>query len=249
MNNISENKIHLDKMWGLFIGQFNENILHKHYALQICISSKSYFNVIDEHHNRSSHKTCFINSNIPHALTCTEPTLILLINPISRLGYQLYQKFKTTQITSFDEALRELTIILNSYINSDVTFSTLITRIRNYLNDLTCVCETENHFDDDRIYKGIQYLEMNFQRNVSLEEIAHYCCLSESRFLHLFKEKTNLTFRRYQLWNKLIKSLPYLKNHSITEAAHAFGFTDNSHYTRTFKETFGLKPTSLSFKD
>ncbi|WP_409050310.1 helix-turn-helix domain-containing protein [Sphingobacterium sp. 2149] len=81
---------------------------------------------------------------------------------------------------------------------------------------------------------------------VSLKEIANICFLSETRFLHLFKEKTNLNFRRYQLWNKLIKSLPYLKEHSITDTAYQFGFTDSSHYSRTFKETFGLTPKFLS---
>jgi AraC-like DNA-binding protein len=68
------------------------------------------------------------------------------------------------------------------------------------------------------------------------------CHLSPTRFLHLFKEKTNLNFRRYQLWNKVVKSLPYLIKNSITETAYTFGFSDSSHYTRTFIETFGVTP-------
>lgn len=81
-----------------------------------------------------------------------------------------------------------------------------------------------------------------------LPTIAEYCHLSPTRFLHLFKERTNLSFRRYQLWNKLVKSLPYLEKNSVTDTAYAFGFSDNSHYTRTFIETFGVTPKFLSLK-
>ncbi len=113
-------------------------------------------------------------------------------------------------------------------------------------NELKCSCEAENHFEDDRIYKAIKFIEKHQERIISLAEIAKVCFLSESRFLHLFKEKTGIQYRRYQLWNKLIKSLPYLKNHSITETAHRFGFADSSHYSRTFKETFGFTPKFIS---
>lgn len=91
-------------------------------------------------------------------------------------------------------------------------------------------------------------MDANFEKVLSLEEVAEKCFLSPTRFLHLFKEKTNLTFRRYQLWNKLIQSLPFLVKHSITETAHSFGFSDSSHYIRTFKETFGVTPKFLTPK-
>jgi AraC-like DNA-binding protein len=100
----------------------------------------------------------------------------------------------------------------------------------------------DNHLQDNRIIKAFEFIGNNFEKVLSLEEVADYCSLSSTRFLHLFKEKTNLNFRRYQLWNKLVKSLPYLTKNSIADTAYTFGFSDSSHYTRTFIETFGVTP-------
>lgn len=233
-------------MWGLFIGQFDDNILHRHYALQISIASHDKFEITDEKNHTAYYTACFINSNVPHQFKSNESSLVLLINPVSSIGHQLYNKYREAQITGLYDELKQLSEIFTGYLQYELSFIELIKGINHCLLDFKCGCELENHFSDDRIYKAIQYLEHNFDRIVPLEEIAAFCFLSETRFLHLFKERTNLNFRRYQLWNKLIKSLPYLKVHSITDTAHQFGFTDSSHYNRTFKETFGLSPKFLS---
>lgn len=249
MNNTTQNKIHIDRMWGLFIGRFNDNVLHRHYALQISVASLGTFEITDENNNQTFHKNCFINSNVRHQFRSNEISLIILINPLSSIGHQLYNKFGNSQIMTLNEELKRLSDIFTDYLQNSLSFVELVKNISNYLMDFKCECEQENHFADDRIYKALQYLDQSFDRIVSLEEIARFSFLSETRFLHLFKEKTNLNFRRYQLWNKLIKSLPYLKDNSITETAYHFGFTDSSHYTRTFKETFGLPPKFLLLKE
>lgn len=246
MNKTANNKIHIDKMWGLFIGQLTDNVLHRHYALQLTLASKSKFIISDKDNNQTLYNTCFINSNIPHQFISEEISMVILINPISSIGHQLYRKYKEVQVTTLSEDLSQLSSSFDNYLDNRLTFGELIEEVFNLLMNYKCKCELENQVDDDRIYKAIQYLEENFDRIVSLEEIANISFLSKTRFLHLFKEKTNLNFRRYQLWNKLIKSLPYLENHSITETAHRFGFTDSSHYSRTFKETFGLAPKHLA---
>ena len=107
---------------------------------------------------------------------------------------------------------------------------------------MTCECEKENHYKDERIKKAIKYLETNFDRVISVKEIAEMCFLSKSRFLHLFKESTGITYRKVQQWNKISKSFVSLRKQSLTETAHQFGFTDSSHYSKVFKETFGFNP-------
>lgn len=241
MTDTSKNKIYIDHMWGLFTGRFDDNVLHKHYALQISMASRGSFEITDENHKQTSYETCFINSNVQHRFKSEEACLILLINPISRIGHQLYHKYNNAKIICLEEDLKELHGIFRDYAGSNLTFADLVKSTRKYLEHYTCT----DYLADKRIYNAIQYLEQNFDRIVSLEEISGFSCLSETRFLHLFKEKTNLNFRRYQLWNKLIKSLPYLQTHSITETAHECGFSDSSHYSRTFKETFGLSPKFL----
>lgn len=40
-------KIHLDKNWGVFVGSFEDNKLHRHYAIQLSIRIHDEIKVID----------------------------------------------------------------------------------------------------------------------------------------------------------------------------------------------------------
>ena len=242
-----KNIFHLDKNWGLFIGSLNENILHKHYALQISIAPNHFLSVTDKNKQEIKINQCFISSNVVHQLISKGLHLTILINPLCTVGHQLYTEHQGQAISKLNTNLAGLlTEKFIAYQTHTITLEVFIKAIRQILLDFKCNCLSDNHLGEERIYKAIQYLDSQSDKIISLKEIASFCCLSETRFLHLFKEKTNLNYRRYQLWNRLVKSMPYLQSHSITETAHEFGFTDSSHYTRTFIETFGLTPKFFS---
>jgi len=95
-------------MWGLFIGQLNDNVLHQHYALQICIASKENFALTDENGKQEFYASCFINSNVKHRFNSNETSLILLLNPISSIGHQLHKNYYHEQITKLNSNLEQL---------------------------------------------------------------------------------------------------------------------------------------------
>jgi hypothetical protein len=164
MTNTLQTKIHIDSMWGLFIGQFNDNVLHRHYALQISVASRGNFEIIDENDIQKPYSACFINSNVKHQFKSNETTLIILINPISTIGHYLYDKYRNEQIARLNGELNQISDIFISYLRNDFTFTGLAKNISNYFVNFKCECELENHFADDRIYKAIQHLEQNFDR-------------------------------------------------------------------------------------
>lgn len=234
---------YFDKNFGLFIGQLTDNKFHKHYALQISVSTKSNLVLSVENETDILSKAFFLNSKIEHKLLCDNIQLTILINPLSAVGHQLFMKFGNNQhLTLNDNLSSELRTLLDKFERKELTVENLYNSISQTLMAYKCSCQQENHLKDDRIIKAIEFMDKNFEKVLSLEVVAKHCNLSPTRFLHLFKEKTNLTFRRYQLWNKLVKSLPYLTKNSITETAYTFGFSDSSHYTKTFIETFGVTP-------
>lgn len=238
----SENRFYFRYNYGLFVGRLDNNTEHKHYAIQISLSSDNEF-ICSVKDNQIISCSLFINSNIQHKLSCNGTQLIILVNPISRIGHFLHLKYSDTNYKELDADISDgLTDLLTSYVKRELTFDLFCSAADKILEQFVCNCDTEFHPKDDRIVKAIKYLDDNAERVVSLKEISDICFLSQSRFLHLFKEKTGIHFRRYQLWNRLIKSLPYLSDNNITTVAHQFGFSDSSHYTRTFKETFGLIP-------
>jgi len=240
---------HFDKNSGLFIGKLKENLYHKHYALQISVSVKCNMELTIKGENEILGNSFFINSKVQHKLISESNQLTILVNPLSSIGHQFYLQFGKSNFTLINENLSDRLIdTLNKFETSEIDFEKLCELISQVLLEYQCTCESENHLHEQRIINAIKYMDANFEKVISLEEVAEKCFLSPTRFLHLFKEKTNLTFRRYQLWNKLIKSLPFLVKNSITETAYTFGFSDSSHYTRTFKETFGVTPKFLLHK-
>lgn len=81
----------------------------------------------------------------------------------------------------------------------------------------------------------------------SLEMLAKTLCLSRHRLSHLFSEEVGLPIMNYRLWQK-IKSASRLFNSgkSLTEIAHAVGFSDSAHLSRTFRHFYGFPPSRLT---
>lgn len=177
-----------------------------------------------------------------HKLTSKNEHLLLLFYPTSSIGHYLNQQ-STDTISELSHPIAEkLKQSGLNFINNKSTFPNTISEISNLIKSFTCECEAENHFKDERVKSAIEYLETNFERVISLQEIAEKCFLSPSRFLHLFKEKTGVTYRKAQQWNKVSQSFSMLNKQSLTETAYQFGFADSAHYSKVFKETFGFSP-------
>lgn len=70
--------------------------------------------------------------------------------------------------------------------------------------------------------------------------------LSSSRFQHLFKEETGLSFRRYRLWARLQATMScVMDGKTLTQAAHDAGFASSAHLSAAFKAMFGLPLSTL----
>jgi AraC-like DNA-binding protein len=81
---------------------------------------------------------------------------------------------------------------------------------------------------------------------VSLKTVAATVGLSPSRFMHLFTASVGVPLRPYILWLRLQCGAGELaRGTSVTDAAHAAGFADAAHFTRTFRRMIGATPRQV----
>lgn len=96
---------------------------------------------------------------------------------------------------------------------------------------------------DVRLEKAVALLEAG----TSVAEIARAVRLSESRLSHLFSEYFGTPLRAWRAWLLLRRStLLVASGSNFTHAAHAGGFADAAHYSRTHRNLIGVTPTTLA---
>ncbi|TDK64276.1 AraC family transcriptional regulator [Bacillus salipaludis] len=95
------------------------------------------------------------------------------------------------------------------------------------------------------IKQAIRYMKENHQKEVSLEEIAHYCHLSRYHFSHLFKKEVGTSVMDFFNKLRIDKSLFYLEKTdlSVQEIANQVGFEDSNYFSRLFKKYIHSSPT------
>jgi AraC-like DNA-binding protein len=82
------------------------------------------------------------------------------------------------------------------------------------------------------------------QDGVSLEEIASACNLSRSYFIRAFRETTDRTPHQWLLERRIDRARELLQHSdsSLSDIAIVCGFSDQSHFTRTFSQLVGTPP-------
>jgi transcriptional regulator GlxA family with amidase domain len=80
----------------------------------------------------------------------------------------------------------------------------------------------------------------------SLEALAGLVRLSPSRLMHVFTESVGIPLRPYLAWLRLQRAAMAIVNGlPMGDAAHAAGFADSAHMSRTFKRMLGVAPSML----
>jgi AraC family transcriptional regulator len=99
---------------------------------------------------------------------------------------------------------------------------------------------------DPRVLAVIDFIQQHVQDPVSLERAAAVARLSPSRLRHLFVEETGMPLRTYVLWRRLLHVwMLLMEGETLSGAAHAAGFADSAHLSRTSRTMFGLAPSAM----
>jgi len=226
----------------LMISKVQDNKVHCHYAIQFTVAiSQPITMITDQQHSQLPYS---VNSVMqPHSLATVDEVLILLINPSSKIGYWLSRQKNENLLEIISQRIRVQAVACLTHNSSPIALLANISLIFEAL-----IIEQASITDsmEPRILQAMKFLQSASPQITSLDTIANQVSLSPSRFLHLFKQEMGISYRRFQLWLRLLSSIDLLtQSHSITLVAHDSGFSDSAHYSRTFKECFGYTPNEF----
>ena len=99
-------------------------------------------------------------------------------------------------------------------------------------------------FNSKRLRKSIDYIYENFNRDISIPELARLEHLSVSRYYTLFKEITGYSPSEYVIVLKMNRACTFLQQTDMTvkEIAQQVGYHDPFYFSRLFKKYMKTSP-------
>ena len=100
----------------------------------------------------------------------------------------------------------------------------------------------------DYIDISIRYIEHNYSRPISVNDIANSTGVSRSHLYRLFMQELNITPNEYLIQYRISNACKLLResNINISEAAYSSGFSDPLYFSRVFKKLKGVTPTEYA---
>ncbi len=97
------------------------------------------------------------------------------------------------------------------------------------------------------VSKAMQYINRNFGREATLSKAAAAQHISPQYLSAVFSQTAGITFREYLIEKRLSVAASLLKSgeYTVTAAAYECGYESSAHFTRSFKNKYGVSPRNF----
>ncbi|WP_426754962.1 helix-turn-helix transcriptional regulator [Myxococcus sp. Y35] len=186
-----------------------------------------------------------VGPDAPHALDARDTEVVLLfVEPESHDGERLRASLEGP-VRLFDSARRDA-LLAPLPASGPLEHAAVGPWMEATLEALSGTPQTPRRMHP-RVRKLLRYLRAEpAPEDTSLEALAQVAGLSPGRLMHVFSESLGVPLRPYLLWLRLQRAASAIAaGRTSGEAAHAAGFSDAAHLTRTFRRMFGTTPSAL----
>lgn len=227
--------------------------MHAHYAIQVAFGLEPGIRFRgDERDPWTEYGGAIIPSRQPHTMDATvvNGNAVIFVEPETREGRALSERYLGGGITALPDDLLAATVpALFAAWREARTATAVISAARGVIGALTGGVQPWE-MSDERILRAVSHVKSHINGALSLEQLAEVACLSPSRFRHLFVEQTGMAVRPYILWRRFVRVWELIAaGDSLSTAAHAAGFADAAHLSRTSNRMFGFPPSALQLTE
>lgn len=228
---------------------YPKTAFHSHHAVQVTLALEGSFTLAGREKHAADVVAAAVAPDVEHTFEAHGDAVAhLFVDPDGHAGRELRRELFSTgdivPITSshLGELRAQLHAALQARRRTDAPFIELG---RCLLAQLAPGSESDER-PEVRVRKMSAWAAARLETPVSLADVAAHVGLSPGRARHLFVEQTGLPFRTYLLWLRLMRAVElFSAGSSLTGAAHGAGFSDSSHFSRTFRRMFGIAADSL----
>lgn len=104
---------------------------------------------------------------------------------------------------------------------------------------------------DFYIQEAFTFIEQNFQNDISVEDIAAFCGLNRSYFGKIFHDIVGKAPQEFLINYRMTKATELLRltNLSIADIGNAVGYPNQLHFSRAFKNVYGISPRQWRYEN
>lgn len=229
-------------MWG----PGDQSTRHAHHAMHLVLRRQGTLALRAQGMKRAERAAAvLVGPDVPHALDARGgEVLLLFVEPESDDGARL-QSALDGPVRLFDEAWRDA-VLAPLPATGPIAHEAVGPWMEATLASLSGTPEPPHRLHP-RVRRLLRHLRAEpAPEDTSLEALARVAGLSPGRLMHAFTESLGVPLRPYLLWLRLQRAAGAIAaGRTLGEAAHAAGFSDAAHLTRTFRRMFGTTPSSL----
>lgn len=220
----------------LYLGPGATAAKHQHLALQLVWSPEKPISLETATGTVQTH-AALIPANREHSLSATgQRLLVLLVERHGALGHALHQVASATDALDLADRLKSV-----AFPEPSLSCDALMRWSETLVAALGHADKRQALSTPIRL--AIEYVEQQLPKTPSLARAAQSASISPTRLTHRFTSEVGIPFRRFVLWSRLKRAAQGAATSNLTEAAHAAGFSDSAHLSRTFRSMFGLAPS------
>lgn len=232
----------------IFLGNSIKTKSHAHHALEIVIGLENPLEIRYANNKTLKTRGAIVRPDASHGITCGKGlTIFVYIDPESNLGSQINGVFNLSEVIDLDTTINQkLSTYFYNYLSQHYSESNVKAYLtQSILGETTGTSLAEGL--DTRVQKVISHIKNSYKKEVvNFQHLVALTELSQGRLMHLFKDETGITIRKYILWCRMQKAIELMaKGSKIKEAANSSGFADSSHFNRTFVSMFGINPSEM----
>ncbi len=152
--------------------------------------------------------------------------------------------------SSKDIAIDALKGRADDYIEKPVNVPKFLETVRSILAAKALKGFTHTHGIHAKIEQAKQFIERNFDKKVTLEDVGGQVCLSPKYFSRIFEEIVGQGFNKYRLSVKIDQACKLLKNsdYTVTQIANRLGYRNLESFIRMFEKMMNASPTQYRHK-